>query len=465
MPNRDLDVLIAQQLVEQGKIEDSLKLTNFILNEAPEDARAVFVTAFALLKSEKHGLAYNLLKRCAEMMPHRAEVWNNLGMALIGMQKLDEAEECLKKALKRDPKSRAALNNLALLCVYQCNPEKAIAYAERSFALFTDEEKANRVDWDVRETYGYAHLMLGNFEKGWDAYESMIGKGKHRPYKPMHNEPYWDGSEGNTLYVRGEQGVGDEISFASILPDAMKRNKIVLDCDKKLEGLFKRSFPMLEIHGTRKSGERDWGEGRDFDFFSLLGTFAKHYRQKKEDFPGTPYLIADPERRLQWRILLDTLPGLKIGIAWTGGLKNTFKARRSFNLEGLAPILKMPGVTWVSLQYQDPTAEIEEFRQKHGVEIRHWRRAAESEDYDDQAALVSELDLVITVCTATVHLCGALGKEAWCLVPSKPRWFYQTSGNRLPWYNSVELFRQTDKWPVEKVAQRLAERVGIRKAA
>ena len=195
---------------------------------------------------------------------------------------------------------------------------------------------------------------------------------------------------------------------------------------------------------------------RQFGAYCLSGSLCREYRKKDEDFPRTPFLVADPERRLQWRALLDTLPGKKIGIAWTGGLDTTFKSRRSFNLESLLPILKVPGITWVSLQYQDPTAEIAEFHGKHGIPIRHWERAVgKGVDYDETAALVSELDCVVSVTTAMVHLCGALGKKAYVLVPKRARWFYSSPDQRHRWYDSLELYRQEDKWPVEKLATKL----------
>jgi ADP-heptose:LPS heptosyltransferase len=185
------------------------------------------------------------------------------------------------------------------------------------------------------------------------------------------------------------------------------------------------------------------------------------YRREDKDFPRKGWLVADPERRLQWRALLDQLPGKKVGIAWTGGRDNTFRSRRSFSLEGLLPILKTPGITWVSLQYKDPAKEIAEFQKKTGIEIKHWKRATENCDYDETAALVQELDAVVSVTTAVVHLCGALGKKGYVLVPARSRWFYASSGVEHRWYDSLELYRQSDKWPVEKVAQKLKSDLGL----
>jgi ADP-heptose:LPS heptosyltransferase len=256
------------------------------------------------------------------------------------------------------------------------------------------------------------------------------------------------------LLVIGEQGIGDEITYASVIPDAAKHNKITYECDKRLEGLMRRSLPGVNVVGSRFLDKKENGE--DYDKACLSGSLCMEYRQKDEDFPRKGWLVADPERKLQWRSLLDTLPGKKIGISWTGGRENTFRTRRSFPLESLLPILKTPGVTWVSLQYDDPTEEIRALKEKHGIEIKHWPRAAgKNLDYDETAALVSELDCVVSITTAIVHLCGGLGKKCYVLVPKRCRWFYTSETSKHRWYDSLELFRQEDKWPVEKLADKL----------
>jgi tetratricopeptide (TPR) repeat protein len=449
----DIDIAIAHKWESENNLEQALTVANGILDEDPDNAIALLIAGRVAIKMQKHGLAFNLLKRAAEFAPNRWDIRTNLAAACIGMQRLDDAKRLLQDVRRLRPGDEKSLALLCLLAVYDCNPRLAIDLGEKSLSIKKDQ-------WDVHESLGYAHLMLGEWKEGWDGYEKFIGKSRYRPLKAPHEDcPYWDGSKNLNLYIRGEQGIGDEISFASVLPEAIAEQKsITLDCDEKLGGLFARSFPNIEVHSTRKTktAEKDWLAGRKFDAHCLIGSLAYHKRQKDSDFPGTPYLIADPERRTQWRALLDTLPGKKVGIAWTGGYKNTFRARRSLSLDTLLPILKTPGVSWVSLQYQEPD-DIEAFTETHGIEIKHWARASESQDYDDVAALVSELDLVITVCTAVVHLCGALGKPCWVLVPSKARWFYQLQGKNSPWYKSVEFFRQTDEWPLEEIAGRLRE--------
>ena len=454
LSNREIDLALAAGYVNDGKAKESLDLASNLLNVDPDDAMALFITAWSFLKSDRFGIAYSLLKRSLELKV-RYETLNNLAMACIGMHRLTEAETYLHKALRRSEIDKvekcSALNNLALINIYNCNPSKAIEYAEQSLEI-------NQNQWDVSESLGYAHLMRDDYAKGWLGHEALINRAKARKYPVPNGIPYWMGENVSSLYIRGEQGVGDEISFASCIPDALAETpNIALECDAKLEGLFRRSFPLAKVYGTRKTDSRDWMEDYQFDAHCLSGTLLRYYRQKRADFKGTPYLVADHERRVQWKALLDMLPGKKVGIAWTGGLGNTFRSRRSLTLEAMLPLLKTPGISWVSLQYLDPTDEIQDFEDAHGIKIHHWKRAAESADYDDQAALIMELDSVVSVTTAVVHLCGALGKEAHVLVPSKPRWFYGLTGSRLPWYNSVELHRQkADKWPFDGIIGRIA---------
>lgn len=450
---RHLDLAIASDLINEGKYIEALDVASNLLNQDPNDSLPLYIAAWSFIKAEKFGLAYSLLKHSLELKP-KYETLNNFAMACIGMNMLQEAESLLHKALRRaevegiEPCS--ALNNLALIHVYNCNPKKAIEYAEKSLAIKQDQ-------WEVSETYGYAQLMLGNYSKGWVGHEALIGRAKARKYPVPAGIPYWMGEPTKKLYLRGEQGVGDEICFASCIPDVSKETQVVLECDEKLEGLFKRSFPGIEIHGTRKKSDREWMFKHEFDAHCLTGTLLRFFRKQESDFPGKPYLKCDPERFDQWRVVLDKLPGKKVGIAWTGGLSNTFKKRRSMTLEDMLPILKTPGITWVSLQYLDPTEEIAAFEAKHGIKIHHWKRASESQDYDDQAALVMALESVVSVTTAIVHLCGALGKECHVLVPSKPRWFYGLSGSKLPWYRSITLHRQTNQWPLAEISNLLRE--------
>lgn len=452
-----VDLTIAREFAESDQVDKALQTLNIVLERDPNSWPGLYLYGWCLIKSSRFGLAYTLLKRSHELKK-RNDTLVQIALACLGMRRVDEGEKIFKSVLQSDPSHMLAIQNLAIARIWNCDAKDAIRYCDMALAI-------NPNDWRVIETKGYAHLMLGDYGEGWQAYEHIIGNTKQRPDKPpLPGLQYWyKGRGGMRLFLRGEQGLGDEISFASMLHEvARDQMSVTFECHPKLGGLMKRSFPEIEVQPTREFGknvpDRDWINGRTFDNWALIGSAAQYYRKKAEDFPGTPYLIADPERRVQWKALLDMLPGKKVGIAWTGGYPGTFRQRRSLSLDDLLPILKTRGITWVSLQYEDPFEDIIRFNAKHGLNIQHWKRASEAFDYDETAALVSELDLVISVCTSVVHLSGALGKECWCLCPSKPRWFYGLTGRKVPWYNSVEIFRQVgDRWPFDEVADRLTE--------
>jgi len=246
----------------------------------------------------------------------------------------------------------------------------------------------------------------------------------------------------------GEQGVGDELSFASMLPDMQKDcAKVIYSCDKKLEGLMRRSFPGIKVYGTRKAKAEDgmvWDtEDTKFDASIALGELGQKYRTKDEDFTGEPYLVADPDKRAMWRTMFDRKKKPCSGIAWTGGIPQTGRRFRTLTLEQLTPILSSLDAHWVSLQYLDAEKEIREYKRAHPeVDIVQYECATMTKDYDDTAAMVAELDLVICIQTAVAHLAGGLGKECWVLLPKNSQWRYGEKGRTMPWYKSLQVFRQ-----------------------
>src|SRR5690349_9546088 len=227
--------------------------------------------AYGCMKLEQWGLAYNLLKRALELMPGETKLMSNLAAATLSIaspsgndKMLDEAETLLHRCVKKGGEKEQPLNHLALISVHRAEPDRAIAYAEKSLKMDPEQR-------DARETLGYALLMKGQWKEGFYNYDFAVGKSKMRMPEPRNGEPYWDGTDGIKLFVRGEQGIGDEISYASALPDAIKLNKVTYECDKRLEGLFRRSFPGVAIHGTRFS-ERTWNG--EFDFHCLSGSLC-----------------------------------------------------------------------------------------------------------------------------------------------------------------------------------------------
>jgi tetratricopeptide (TPR) repeat protein len=435
-----------------GRVDDCMRLCNEVLNEHVDHPEALFLIGHCLLEANKHGFAHAIYMQFLRLKPNVGAGWNNLGRAYQEVNKTEEAERCFRRALKIDPSDGVAMSNIGLINLNKCEPEQAIEMSNKALQINPDFRAC-------RHNLGLAHLLKGHWKEGWENYEASVGYNADRRERVYGGEPRWDGSKDKCVIAYGEQGLGDEISFASCIPDFVEDcSEAVIECDERLLGLFKRSFPEAHVYGTRYKEMIDWADKHRLEGRIAFGSLPRLYRNRTEDFPGNPYLVADPERRVQWRALLDSLgPKKKIGIAWQGGLNRTGKQRRSVSLESLMPILKQDA-TFISLQYKNAQDEIRELEEKHGIKVHHWKRAAEAYDYDETAALVAELDLVVSVTTAVIHLSGALGVPCLVLTPKHPRWFYGLEGDS-PWYKSVKLIRQKKDWldPIAEAAVRVRE--------
>jgi tetratricopeptide (TPR) repeat protein len=401
-----------------------------LLDANPDDSLALMLMGAIYVQAEKFGLAVNVFKRVVDISP-RAEAWSHLGLSYLGL-KHPKARQALETAwgLKQ---SAANTANLACMCLEEQDYKGAVSWAEKALKLAPDNVSAHT-------SHGMASLALGNWKEGWEGFSYAVG-GKFRKETQYQEEPRWDGSPGKSLIVYGEQGLGDEVMYASCVPDVIARSKeVVLECDPRLAGLFKRSFPKAHVYGTRRL-PADWLDKHAFDARCPIGQLPEHFRQSAESFPGTPYLTADPDRRIQWRALFDSWGKKpKIGLCWSGGSRHNNPHARDVGLEGFRELIESVDADWVSLQYKDPTREIEE----SGLPVKHYARATLTADYDDTAGLVAELDLVIGPHTSVHHLAGALGVPSLILVPKQSIWIYQQP--TLPWYGTATLVKQVGMW-------------------
>ncbi len=217
----------------------------------------------------------------------------------------------------------------------------------------------------------------------------------------------------------------------------------VIDCDSRLAGLYRRSFPQATVHGGRQTDATDWVAGAGpIDVRIPAGSLPLHLRRSPGEFPRhAGYLRADPARVAAWRERLQGLgPGRKIGLAWRGGVPQTGRGSRSLSLDELLPVLRLGGFSFVALQYDRCSEELAALRERHGIDVHHWQEAID--DYDETAALVCALDLTLSVCTAVVDLGGALGRPVWVMAPVRTDFRYGLEGETMRWYPSVRMFRQ-----------------------
>ncbi len=400
-----------------------------------------------------------------------AETYHNRGAAFLKLHRLDEALADFDHALALQPNFAAAHNSrgAALTQLGRCNeaiqehdaalalnPGLLEAYNNRANALvklgrhddaYSDYEHALRIKPEhpfANMNQALISLLKGDFEEGWQKYEWRWKVAETA--RPLHglDLSLWSSKadiRDKDLLLVAEQGVGDEIMFAGLIGDVMQdARSITLECEHRLVGLFQRSFPAVNVIKKRDPPLELQPLKRDKTI--ATGSLARLYRGHRQDFPEhRGYLKADAEIIASWKRRLTRLGDRpKIGISWRGGTALTNLERRSISIEQLAPILDVDGISLVSVQYGKVEQEIARHNASCKNQISHF--ADSQTDFDQLAGLIECLDLVISVQTAVVHLCGALGKACWCMVPVVPEWRYGLTGDRMPWYPSVRLFRQ-----------------------
>ena len=311
---------------------------------------------------------------------------------------------------------------------------------------------------DIRFQRALCFLQCGWWGQGWPDYELRL-----------HDHPLakWLGREtaGRRLIVCGEQGIGDEIMFASCIPDLLiEHGPLTLIADTRLHSLFAHSFPGVEVPMTDSRQIKSISAVDNDDALIMLGSLGKRYRYDAARFTGAPYLLPDPDRREFFKSVTHNRKGLSVGLAWRGGIAETRRHLRSLCFNELRPILSVSGADFYTLQHDEFDGEIY-IPQAVGKVFAVTKSFFD--DWLELASFVSSLDLVITVQSSIVHLCGALGVPCWALVPAAPEWRYGITGDSMPWYRSVKLYRQSrlgDWSPVlERVRRDLQARIEERK--
>jgi hypothetical protein len=246
-----------------------------------------------------------------------------------------------------------------------------------------------------------------------------------------------------------------------MIPDALawaKKNdsKIIVDCEARLQPLLQRSFPDAKVYGTLLQPQVEWDEAPDYSL--VMGQLGEYFRTDIKDFPGTPYLIPDPDRVIQWKALFKSKKKPVIGIAWRGGIPRTGARFRQWDLEQLLPILKSVDAHFVSLQYKSAKKEIEAFKALHPeIDLVEYAHGTLTNDYDDTVAMTACLDHVITMQTAINHVAGGLGVPCWTHVPNNSQWRYGEGHTDLPWASSIRIIRQKTKGEWADVIKETAE--------
>jgi len=399
--------------------ETAEKLWGAVSALQPTRLEAVDGRARALRELGRYGDAVSVLRIALAESPQEPRLWNTLGMTLVQDSQTELALTFFDEAIRLDGRSAAALYNRG-------GAHFDLGHLDAAHADFTQARKLARKPADVAMIdFAAATLALarGDLGAGWDAYEVRFSR--DLPKAVIFEAPgrRWTPTAplaGKRLLVVAEQGLGDELMFANVLPDVVNElgpdGQLTVAVEPRLVELFRRSFPGVAVigHATdRQSGRRrrtvpDAPEPRSIDYWTPLASLLRRYRRTADDFPsGAGYLRADPARVAHWRQWLGEGPPV-VGITWRSGMLLGDRRRNYPTLERWVPMLKTPGVRFLNLQYGECADELRTFSELSGAAILEADLNIR-DDMDDLAALCIAVDLIVSVGNATGALAGACG--------------------------------------------------------
>jgi tetratricopeptide (TPR) repeat protein len=424
---------LVRALLAGGQFARVLEEAPLALAGAPDDPDLLYALGTALSGVGQPARACAVFARAVGLKPDHAGCWLNFGNAAMDLERLEAAEARYRSAIRFDPGLAEAHASLGCVLARVGRLEEAIGACEAAIGLRPDFAQAHM-------NLATALLLGGDFERGFAEYEWRKRIERHRRDFAALEGPEWDGGavRGRTILVRAEQGLGDAIQCARYLRlMAEAGGKPVLVCAAGLVPLI-RSMPGVEsvALGGALPAYDAW-----VDLMSLPGLFGT----RVGSIPlASGYLAADADRVRAWRGRLPA--GRKVGVVFAGNPDHPADRLRSIGVERLPAVR---GVRFVSLRHGEGADWL-------GLEnLTQWMT-----DYAETAALVAQLDLVVTVDTSVAHLAGALGRPAWVLLPFAPDWRWMLGRDDSPWYGSVRLFRQerAGDWGgvLERVAAGLA---------
>jgi tetratricopeptide (TPR) repeat protein len=401
----------------------------------PTSADAQCRLGYSLLKTGQYAESRRCFDTALALQPGMVEARHNLSLLLLETGQADEALSGFQQVLIANP---AIIESRA--CV--AHALRDLGRLDEAVACYDEVLAADPQFSDAVINRSYALLMQGEYAAGWAEYERRFSSGapatRNFPY------PAWRGEAlaGKRILVYAEQGMGDEIMFASCLPELLQiAPHCVIECNTRLGALFQRSFPGAHVHGADKSDDKSWlGRLPPIDYQIAIGSLPRYFRGARAAFPAhRGYLANDPQKIEFWRRQLAAGPALRVGIAWRGGTLHSRQFTRSTALSQWLPLLRSADVAFYALQYGDIAGELEELRVQSGINVGHLGGAVEN--IDELAAIIGALDLVISIDNTVAHVAGALGKPVWTLLPGSPEWRYPRHGDVMPWYPSMRLYR------------------------
>lgn len=452
----------AGKLADDDQPDAAMDIINRVLLDEPDNHAALYVAAVVMLHAARHVQAIQIAKRLTELKPKGPLGWGLLALCYGELHRYDESIRMAERALecRRDAKT---LSDVAYAHVNAGNWERGREFALAALELGKADE-SDRGKEAVRDSLVHVmhcQLAAGEWASGFEGYRRTM-RTKWRKEWTYNDSVEWQGERDAVVMVTGEQGLGDEIMAASVVPDAAAGcAKFILDCDHRLAPLFARSFPGVLVTPTRREKEVRLPV-MPTHHKSLFG-LSEMFRRTEDAFPRRPYLIPRDD---YVRMFKSLFAGKRtIGLAWSGGLPRTGQEPRTAGLPAFLPMLRRGEAQYVSLQYRDDAAEIAALKRDHGIDVLRlpWATAKDG-DVDVLAGLLAACDEVVGVHTSALHLSSAMGVPTTVLTHRGSGWRYARPS--LPWYpDSTVMHRKRVGETWRECVGRMVEGRKVRAAA
>ena len=439
----DLVLNLGMTAWHTGSMEGAERLFRLYIEARPDAPEGYNNLASVMRDRGNIDEAIETVRGAIYRLPDQPMLWNTLATILSEDGRVEDGLVFYEEALRLDPNFARVWHNLGFNYVHLGRYEDSLSAYNSALTLSTNHHE--RIE--AQHSRSICMMAMGKLEEGFKEYE-VRNHHEFRSFVAHHTKaPRWRGEplEGKRLLMVGEQGLGDEIMFANVLPDLARAigesGKLRIAVDKRLIPLFQRSFPDAQV-GRYEHAKLDGMEVRicpwaltdgEPDYYATFGTPLHILRRTITDFPRQPYLKAHAARTPELRSRLSGLgPGPYVGVCWRSMVLGA-KRRKYFSaIEGWQPILSTPGITFVNLQYGDVAAELQIAREQFGLTIHNFDDLNLKDDLESAAALTAACDLVLSAPTAAAAMAGALGTEVWFLVAA-PVW-PQLGTDHYPWY-------------------------------
>jgi tetratricopeptide (TPR) repeat protein len=430
-------------LLSLARPQEALAAFDASLAGAPQNPDASNGRGLALAAVGRPAEALAAFDRALALAPARADILYNRGNVLIALDRHEEALAAYDRVLARVPNHLKAWANRGRALQALNRSKDAILCFEKAISF-------EKNDADAHFNLALALLSVGDYARGFREYEWRWKRTGMAPPRSS-GKPLWLGEfplGSRTILLQAEQGLGDTIQFVRYAaPLARAGAKIVLEVQPELKVL------LAKLDGVASCQAR--GEPLPaFDVQCPLGSLPLAFKTGLASVPcALPYLAPDAGRIAHWRERLEGLPGKRVALAWAGHARHVNDRNRSIDVDRLAPLLSIAGLSFVSIQRDLREGDAETIARLANVT----HVGPELSDMSETAALLSAVDLTLAVDTSVVHLAGALGREAWVLLPFAADWRWGETGERSPWYPQLRLFRQSAHGDWDGVIARLCD--------